>query len=137
MAVRMFNNSGVIKKGIVRHCDGNPFSCKNINLMNLVSNMEVPETAKEDILLRDEKGAKKFEEFVSERVVASTAKLSIWDPMKKIKLKTFSTCRKKTQCKVGNELVKLREDRQLLARFLLVQQSRPSMIQSLSETIGR
>ena len=137
MAVRMFNNSRLIKKGIVKHCEGNPFSRKNINLMNMVSNMEVPENAKDDILLRDEKGTEKFEEFVSERVVASTAKMSIWDPMKKIKLKTFTTCRKKTQCKVGNKLVKLREDRQLLARFLLVQQSRPSMIQSLSDTIGR
>ena len=92
--------------------------------MNMASNMEVPENAKEDILLRDNKGA-------------STAEKSIWDPMKKIKLKTFSTCQKKTNCKVGNKLVKLREDRQLLARFLVVQQSRPSVIQSLSETIGK
>jgi hypothetical protein len=106
----MFNNSGFIKKGIVKHCDGNPFQHKNINLMNLVSNMEVPENSKNDILLRDEKGTEKFEEFVSERVVASTAKMSIWDPMKKIKLKTFTTYMKKTQCKVVNKLVKLRED---------------------------
>ena len=26
MAVRMFNNSRLIKKGIVKHCEGNPFS---------------------------------------------------------------------------------------------------------------
>ena len=77
MAIRKFSNSGVIKKGIVKHCGGNPFACDDINLMNLVSNMEVPEDAKEDILHRDEKGTCKFEEFVSEWVVASTAKLSI------------------------------------------------------------
>ena len=98
--------------------------------------MEVPETAKEDILQRDVKGTHKFEEFVSERLITSTAEKSIWDPMKKVKLKTFSTLKKKIPCKVGNKLVKLREDRQLLARFLIVQQSRPSMIESLSETIG-
>lgn len=136
MEIRMFSNSGVIKKGIVRHCGGNPFACDDINIMNLVSNMEVPEDAKEDILHRDEKGTSKFEEFVCERVVASTAKLSIWEPMQKMKLKTFNTCRKKTRCKVGNKIVKLREDRQLMARFLLVQQSRPNMIQSLNTTIG-
>ena len=136
MAIRMFSNSGVIKKGIVRHCDGNPFACDDVNLMNLVSNMEVPEDAKEDMLHRDEKGTSKFEEFVSERVVASTAKLSIWEPMQKMKLKTFNTCRKKTRCKVGNKIVKLREDRQLMARFLLVQQSRPNMIQSLNTTMA-
>ena len=38
---------------------------------------------------------------------------------------------------MGDRLVKLREDRQLLARVLLVQQSRPNMIVSLSETIGK
>ena len=32
--------------------------------------------------------------------------------------------------------MKLREDRQFLARFLAVQQSRPTMIASLQETIG-
>ena len=51
----MFNNSAKIKEGIVKHCGGNPFS-NNTNLMNLVSNMVVPETAKEDILHRDNKG---------------------------------------------------------------------------------
>ena len=32
--------------------------------------------------------------------------------------------------------MKLREDRQFLARFLVVQQSRPTIIASLQETIG-
>ena len=56
--------------------------------------------------------------------------------MKKIKLKPFNTCQKKTKCTLSNKLVKLREDRQLLARFLVVQQSRPTMIASLQDTIG-
>ena len=136
MAVRIFNNSAKIREGIIKHCGGNPFSCTSINLMNIASNMEVPSTAKEDILCRDRKGATKFEEFVSERLIVSTAEKSIWEPMRKMKLKTFSTINKKVPCKVGNKLVKLREDRQLLARFLIVQQSRPTMIESLSETIG-
>ena len=93
--------------------------------------------AKEDILHRDTKGTKRFEEFVSERVVGTTASKSVWDPIKKMKLMTFSTYKQKTKCKVGNKLVKLREDRQLLARFLVVQQSRPSIIESLSETVGK
>ena len=57
--------------------------------------------------------------------------------MKNIKLKTFNTCQKKTSCNIDNKLVKLREDRQLLAIFLVVQQARPSMIQSQSDTIGK
>ena len=46
-------------------------------------------------------------------------------------------CQKKTSCNVSNKLVELREDRELLARFLVVHQARPSMIQSLSDTIGK
>ena len=131
----MFKNAAIVKEGIIKHCDDNPLLCKTMKLMNMASNMEVPETAKGDILLRDDKGTKKFEEFVSERLVSSTAEKSIWDSMKKMKLKTFSTCQKKTNCKVGNKVVKLTEDRQLLARFRVVQQSRTSMTHS--ETIGR
>jgi len=119
-AVHMFNNSAIIKEGIIKHCGGNPFLCKTMKLMNMASNM-----------------TKKFEEFVSERLVASTAEKLIWDPMQKMKLNTFSTCQKKTNGKVAdNKLVKLREDRQLLARFLVVQQSCPSMIESLGDSIG-
>lgn len=51
--------------------------------MNLVSNMVVPEMAKEDILHRDTEGTKRFEEFVSERVVGTTASKSVWEPIKK------------------------------------------------------
>ena len=137
MAIRIFNNSAVIKESIITQYGGNPFVCKATKRMNMSSSMEVPETAKEDILLRDDKGSNKFEEFVSQRLVASTAKKSIWDPINKLKLKTFSTCQKKTSCNVGNKLVKLREDRQLLAKFLVVHQARPSMTQSLSDTIGK
>ena len=54
----------------------------------------------------------------------------------KLKIQNINTCRKKTRCEVGNKIVKLREDRQLMARFLLVQQSRPNTIQSLNTTIG-
>lgn len=137
VALRMHRNSSTIKKAIIRHCEGNPFEIRSMKLMNMVSNMQVPEAFKEDILERDVKGKIMFQEFVSDRIVESSAKKSIWDPMRKAKLKTFSSCRKKTQCKIGAKLVKLREDRQLLARFLVVQQSRPGMIHSLGDTIGK
>ena len=62
--------------------------------------------------------------------------LSVWDPIKKLKLKTYSTCLEKSTIKVGDKVVKLREDRQLLARFLVIQQSRPQLVDKLQETIG-
>ncbi len=51
-------------------------------------------------------------------------------------MKTFSTCLKKTNVGGSNKVVKLREDRQLLARFLVVQQSRPELVNKLGDTIG-
>ena len=136
-SVRLFNNAAIVKDGIIKYCGGNPFLCKNMKLMNITSNMVVPELAKCGILHRDVKGEEKLSEFVAEMLVASTAKKSLWDQMKKMNVKTFSTCLKKTAINVDNKLMKLREDRQLLARFLAIRQSRSTMIESLSETIGK
>ena len=63
--------------------------------------------------------------------------MSVWDPMKKMKMTTFSTLPKKMRCKVGDKVVNLREDQKLLARFLVVQQSRPSLTQSLHKATGK
>jgi hypothetical protein len=37
---------------------------------------------------------------------------------------------------VGNKVIKLREERQLLARFLVIEQSRSELVPRLSATIG-
>lgn len=59
------------------------------------------------------------------------------DRIHKMKLKTHNTCLKKTNIGVGSKIIKLREDRQLLVRFLVIQQSRPQIFDKLGETIGR
>ena len=68
-----------------------------------------------------------------ERILAGSA-TSIWDPMKKLKLKTHSTWMAKQKVRVGNKIIKLREERQLLARFLVIQQSRPELVPTLPDT---
>jgi len=45
--------------------------------------------------------------------------------MKKLKLKTLSNWMEKTEIRVGDKVIKLREERQLLGRFLIIQGSRP------------
>ena len=60
---------------------------------------------------------------------------SIWNPMKKLKLKTHSTWMAKRKVRVGDKIIKLREERQLLARFLVIQQSRPELVPKLPDTI--
>lgn len=136
VALRIFHNAAKIKEGILKHRQGNPFS-NNMRLMNIVSNMTLPEEVKPDSLHRDDKGAAKFKEFVSSRMIQSTAEQSfLGDPIRKRKLKVFSTCHKKIACKVKDKLVKLREDRQLLARFLIIQQSRPELGENLGVAGG-
>ena len=56
--------------------------------------------------------------------------------MKKLSLKTFSNWQKKLRFTVNKKVVKLREDRQLLARFLVIQRSRPELVQKLNDVIG-
>ena len=56
--------------------------------------------------------------------------------MKKLKLKTFSNWMEKTEIRVGDKVIKLREERQLLGRFLIIQGSRPELVPKLEKTIG-
>lgn len=135
VAVRIFNNAAKLKESLLIHCQGNPFK-EEVQLMNIVTNMAVADEVKPDILLRDEKGQARFKEFVSTRMLTATASKSIWDPIEKMKLKMFSANHKKVTCAVHEKLVKLKEDRQLLARFLVVQQSRPELGQNLGDAIG-
>ncbi len=57
--------------------------------------------------------------------------------MKTAKLKTCPTYQKKATCRVRDKLVKLREDTQLSARCIVVQQSRPTLVSSLGDTIAK
>ena len=76
--------------------------------------MVIPDTAKQDILQRDEKG--QYETLA-------------WR-------KTHSTWMAKQKVRVGGKIIKLREERQLLARFLVIQQPRPELVPKLPDTIG-
>lgn len=108
---------------------------KKTPLKNIVSSALVQSDAKDDILHFQEKGQKRLEEFIHDRLLSSSV-LSIWDPMKKLKLKTFSNWMEKTEIRVGDKVIKLREERQLLGRFLIIQGSRPELVPKLEKTIG-
>lgn len=134
VAVRSSENALKLCQCIELHCAGNPFTEKS-PLKSLVSSALVTEKAKDDLQHFPEKGQKRFEEFVHNRLLP-TSTLSVWDPMKKLKLKTFSNWMEKTKVRVGDKVVKLREERELLGRFLIIQGSRPELVPKLEETIG-
>ena len=68
-------------------------------------------------------GQKLYETFVKDRLQQGS-KLTIWDPMKLAKYKTMSTWMKKTKVRVGDKVIKLQEERQLLALLMMIQQTR-------------
>ena len=133
-AVRSRQNALKLRHSIELHCTGNPFTVKS-PLKSLVSSAIVPEDAKDDLLHFAEKGQKRFEEFVHDRLMP-TSILSVWDSMKKLKLKTFMNWMEKTKVRMGDKVLKLREERELLGRFLIIQGSRPDFVPKLEETIG-
>ena len=134
IAQRITTNAENIRCGIEEHCGGS--ACVDQKpLVNLVSMMAIPDVAKNEILNRDEKGQARYEQFVTNRMTIGSPS-SLWDRVEKLKLKTYSTWLKKATIAIWNKVVKLREDRQLLARFLVIQQSRPQLVDKLAETIG-
>ena len=134
ISVRSRENVLKLSQSIQVHCEGNPFIV-NSPLKSLVSSALVPKEAKDDILHFPEKGQKRFEDFIHDRLLP-TSTVSVWDTMKKLKLKTFSNCMEKTKVRVGEKVIKLREERELFGRFLIIQGSRPELVPKLEETIG-
>ena len=73
--------------------------------------------------------------FIKERLLEGSS-VSVWDPLPRLKLKTFTTYLPKTVLKIGEKVIKLTEERNLLGRFLVIQQARPTTVPPLSEAIG-
>ena len=56
--------------------------------------------------------------------------------MKKLKLNTFRTLSQTAHIHVGDKTVKLKEERDLFSRFLIIHGSRPGLVPKMEETIG-
>ncbi len=91
------------------------------------------ETHAEDRLKQDDKGQARFEESKEQRLIKKKATMTLWDKIKKMNLKTFNTSTKKNTIKTDSKIIQFREDRQLLARFLVLQKSRSNIVDSLEE----
>ena len=60
--------------------------------------------------------------------------LSVWDPVKRKKLGTFKTTNATIEARPGYKLVKIKEERGLLQRFIVISRSRPDL--DLKKCIG-
>ena len=134
VSVRTRENAIKLHHSIEVHCKGNPFALPS-PLKSLVSSVLVPHDAKDDILHFAETGQKHFNDFINERLL-STSTISVWDPMKKLKLKTFSNWAVKTKVRIGDKVIKFREERELFRRFLNIQSRRLELVPKLEDAIG-
>ena len=101
-------------------------------LKNIFSSAVIPEKTKYDILNYPTLGQELYKKFVEERLLR-TSKVLVWDRMTRPKFKTFSNWRLKSKVKVGDKVVKLREDRDLIGRCLIISQSRPMLLPKLED----
>ena len=84
-------------QSIELHCEGNPFTVEFL-LTSVVSSALVSEKAKEDILCFDAEKAKSgLKDSLRTAGLWPSSKHSLWDAMKKLKLKTFSNWMEKTK----------------------------------------
>jgi len=112
---------------------GNPFeSTDEDEVYNLLTKAVMTQTATNDIIHRDEIGQQMFESFVTERL--TEGKLSVWDKMNRRKLETFKSANASTVVRMGDKMVKMKEERGLLQRCIIISRSRPEL--DLKECIG-
>ena len=127
---RVMKNKKKLLDIIVHH--GDPFSNLSLDLSNIITNAVLPEGISEEILNRDQIGQQIFLQFVNERFVL--ASLSIWDPIKRRKISTFMKSNVTIELHSGDKVVKLKEERGLLQRFVIAARSRADL--DLKECIG-
>ena len=133
MGVRIFTNALKIKQRMEVHCQGNVYLNK-MDLKSIASSTWIPEEAKDDILNFDQKGLEAEKEFIKERLLLNSPK-SIWDHIIKPKIKSFSTWMPKTRVSIGDKVIKVREERHLMGRMLVIHEYRPDLVPPLEDTI--
>ena len=111
-----------MKEGIIKHI-GNLFSVTSDlrELMNISSNTVLPPDF--HIIKRDSIGTEMYHDFVTLRllpVLGPLRGLSLWDKMKKKNLSLFFNATAPVQCRIKDKVIELREERDLLTRFLLI-----------------
>ena len=128
---RIFQNARKMQKIILSQ--GNPFTEQQKEIVNLMTKLVMRDEVKDIILNRDHIGQESFEQFVNERI--STNAKFFWDPMKKLSLKLLRNSSKLVKTKIGDKVTELHEERNLLARFLIIMRSRPVI--DMKEAIGQ
>ena len=102
----------------------NPFNLEEIqSLVNVATGVVLPENVAECLLACKRKGQEQMTKFIVERL--NTNEVSFWDPIPKLKVKTFSSMTKKVTVKASDDkIATVSADRDLFGRLLIVANAR-------------
>ena len=90
-------------------------------VFNILSKAVLSSEASADILDHVEIGKNMYEQFVENGIKGSTP---LWEKMKKQNLKTFQVQSKVVWYKLNDKIVKIKEERSLITRFLVISRQR-------------
>ena len=99
------------------------------DLLNISSGVVAPPNVKKDLMHARTVGEEEFQKFVENRL--KTSNVGFFEPLSKLKLETFSTVLRKKIVKVKGKDIVVRADRHLMARMLVVAQSRKMDLQEV------
>lgn len=94
------------------------------SLLNIATGIVLPEEVAERLVDATEIGKRSMEGFVTTRI--NTNQVNFWDPLPKLKIKTFSSAMKKQPVKANtnDKISTLTSDRELFGRLLVVAKQR-------------
>ena len=96
----------------------NPLTQENDSLINFATGVVLPTDIADNLLKSTKKGRDQMNKFVEKQ--SNPNEISFWDPVEKLKVKTFKSTTKSVQVKaVNDKLVTVGADRELFGRLLI------------------
>ena len=90
-------------------------------LANVITNKVMPVELAQKFLQAKERGYERYLKFVSEQL---NGEKSIWETIKKEKLPTFDSLNKKVTLQLNKKIVRIKEERKLMSRFIIAARTR-------------
>ena len=100
----------------------NPFNLDSDALLNIATGVVLPEDVAQTLVHSTEKGRQQMKAFLEQRI--NNNAVGFWEPVRNMKIKTFSSANKKIHVKSSDKLVTVNTDRDLFGRFLIVSNTR-------------
>ena len=100
-------------------------------VFNVISKAVLPPLFATEVINHTSIGHASYQDFISNRFHGN---ISIWYPMQKRNLKSFKANNKMIKKNVDNKVVQLREEKNLLTRFLITARKRREL--NLEEALG-